>query len=700
MHKVFKFNLFFGILSIFFFTFLFQAQHFESNVGGRSIASILGDEDGEVLEGELHGIVVEYDVNKPQFIYFIKDDLGEDIEINLPDHPAKEDLGKRVTFKGSAKQGKYFGQITNIEQPPLKRGYQMAVEKPVRFRTEKMLILFFKFDSAPDTYINMQQALEVANTGYKNIFNDMTDFKVRHEIDVSGWHHLARGENDYQTFGTCQVTNQEIKDAIVDDGLDVMEYDNISIITNCSSYGTIGGFATLSAWDWLGVGRKSTYVKMASHPTRLTPYVHNSVPGWTSFASILVHERGHNFGLMHSNALDCGANPHLHDCVHIEYGNKFDRMGGPDGAFTFNADQHRRAGWRKDHEFHHITESGTYFIDRLTESNPNNRKVGAYIYRPGTNQKLFMIEYRQAHKGDMVLGDWLFRNVPNGVHLYSTVNPSSIDRSPTIGTMMRYIDAKPTELDWHNDTAYESMDTSYFDPITGATIYMDAVIVTKAKVTVHFDPEKQVCFKTELAKKIARPFITRYFPIGSLPADDVVEPVRGRQSTKKQIVNFVTKPTPRNSKDIKSVHVVLVPGDDFKVRLETFIGDNILCPRSNLELTWLNAEEYFTWVKPTPPKPPGGGVIPDPGAGFDGSAGKTTPILQSFNNKRTFQNYNEVLPGYPEMTVPQGTLNTDYVFNFKALDKDTGEEINFKVNIYIRKTHNTLIQMKAESVRF
>ena len=58
-------------------------------------------------------------------------------------------------------------------------------------------------------------------------------------------------------------------------------------------------------------------------------------------ATNITHELGHNFGLRHSRALDCGDETLGSQCEIREYGDTYDVMGGPDiGYFnTFQREQ-------------------------------------------------------------------------------------------------------------------------------------------------------------------------------------------------------------------------------------------------------------------------------------------------------------------------------------------------------------------------
>jgi Gametolysin peptidase M11 len=64
-----------------------------------------------------------------------------------------------------------------------------------------------------------------------------------------------------------------------------------------------------------------------------------------SLALLVVgHEMGHNFGLYHSNGLDCGSSLIGTNCTAIEYADSLDMMGEMRGMH-FNAFQKERLGW-------------------------------------------------------------------------------------------------------------------------------------------------------------------------------------------------------------------------------------------------------------------------------------------------------------------------------------------------------------------
>ena len=93
------------------------------------------------------------------------------------------------------------------------------------------------------------------------------------------------------------------------------------------------------------------------------------------------HELGHNFGLYHSHALECGSVAMGGSCSSLDYGDVFDVMGGGNGPTHFNAVQKDLLGWLDYGVSPPVTDvvaSGSYTIDPLET--------------PGTNPKALRIQ--------------------------------------------------------------------------------------------------------------------------------------------------------------------------------------------------------------------------------------------------------------------------------------------------------------------
>ncbi|WP_025523491.1 NEW3 domain-containing protein, partial [Vibrio parahaemolyticus] len=212
----------------------------------------------------------------------------------------------------------------------------------------------------------------------------------------------------------------------------------------------------------------------------------------TLSARVIAHEFGHNLGLSHAKALDCGDASVSNNCSVIEYGDSYDVMGTPDMGYI-NTYYKERMGWLNDAESPNILtaiQDGLYEIAEY-ETQDITQNIALKIPRgvnPNTGLKeWFYVEYRRAMGYDQFLDDrsyMLFRgDVTDGV----------IVRLVEEGAEESYIlHMKPNSdysqvygrKDW-KDTALPVGD-SFTDPVSGLTINLASAANGFAGVNVSF----------------------------------------------------------------------------------------------------------------------------------------------------------------------------------------------------------------------
>lgn len=194
---------------------------------------------------------------------------------------------------------------------------------------------------------------------------------------------------------------------------------------------------------------------------------------------VVAHEMGHNFGLYHSHALECGSTVLGTNCSNVEYGDTVDVMGSTSGHF--NAFQKERLGWLAYGSSPPLETAGldaTYWVAGYETLGATSKALKILKSTDShTGKKTwYYVEYRQAVGFDSFLSG--NANVLNGVVLH-TGSESSGDTS-------YLLDLTPATSSW-NDPAL-AVGQSFYDPDAGVTITAVSEDGVSAAVSVSFNP--------------------------------------------------------------------------------------------------------------------------------------------------------------------------------------------------------------------
>lgn len=182
----------------------------------------------------------------------------------------------------------------------------------------------------------------------------------------------------------------------------------------------------------------------------------------------VAHELGHNFGLYHSHALECGAETQGESCQSLEYGDTLDAMGNR-VAGHLNAFQKSRLGWLGYNLSPPVTtvESGGSHAVALQEL-PGQEAKALKVLRsqdPATGQKSWLyVEYRQDVGFDAFLAG--NANVLGGVVIHAATDGDAnssqlLDLTPASSPYGYY--------DWDDPALI--VGSSFTDPVSGVTIH-------------------------------------------------------------------------------------------------------------------------------------------------------------------------------------------------------------------------------------
>ena len=122
----------------------------------------------------------------------------------------------------------------------------------------------------------------------------------------------------------------------------------------------------------------------------------------------VAHEMGHNYGLYHSHALNCGTSSIGSSCTSIEYGDTIDFMGNINyvNGGHFNAFQKDRLGWLDSSgqpPTQTVQSSGIYSLAPYESQDSGNKALKILQSSNSTGNVWYYLEYRQAIGFDSVL---------------------------------------------------------------------------------------------------------------------------------------------------------------------------------------------------------------------------------------------------------------------------------------------------------
>lgn len=145
------------------------------------------------------------------------------------------------------------------------------------------------------------------------------------------------------------------------------------------------------------------------------------INGALNNAQVVTHEMGHNFGLYHSHALECGTTAIGSNCTNQEYGDWLDTMGNTN-AGHYNAFQKERLGWLNygtSPPIATVQLGGSFALDAYESAGSGTKALKVLKGTDAsTGQKSwYYVEYRRALGFDAFLSG--NSNVLNGVLIHS-----------------------------------------------------------------------------------------------------------------------------------------------------------------------------------------------------------------------------------------------------------------------------------------
>lgn len=439
-------------------------------------------EERTELEGELEVLHVDYaDESQSHYVYRLTTAQGERFSLHFAaDAPALQS-GTRIRASGVLFPGVMTRDAGDINGAVVIESGKTSVEIPAfagststtsiltattsaplpntfgAQHTVVLLVNFADLQTQPWTVAQAQSLMFSATSAY---FQETSYEQTWLTGDVFGWYTSTASST---TCNTDQIAT-DAKAAATAAGVNLSAYAHIVYAfprATCGFDGmaTVGG-APSQAW----------------------------INGTLDQLKITSHELGHNFGLNHSHALDCGLTASIGtSCTSIEYGDTYDTMGNPD-AGHYGAFQKERLGWLGDGISPPITTvsaSNTYSLTpyEVAGTTPKALKI-LKSTDPTTGAKTwYYIEYRQATGLDSFLSSWS-GNVTNGVVVHMGAESDGNSSDLLDMNLSTWYSQQFGRLYWFDPALH--VGSSFTDPNIGLTITSTYADASTALVSVTF----------------------------------------------------------------------------------------------------------------------------------------------------------------------------------------------------------------------
>lgn len=431
------------------------------------------------ITGIVYVVVMESNLTEiPDQIYLQTED--QQVLLNVPSDVVVPKSGTGVSVSGEFRDDESFQVATISAVNDATASTEMvpatSATTTTLAQTYNVLVVmgYYPEQGVPTTPTtnDVQAVMFGSSPSVADFYHDNSFGNVTITGTVIGWVPLAGAETS-NIWSSTTMALQAAK--ISNPSLNLQQFQHVVLISPYTAtnlpdgYSVIGPISVSSPDGTLLVGAEMMRSTILNLPrtTLLLPY-------------ILIHEFGHGLGLGHAGLLGCTDVSIATTCRVMEYGDRFDVMGGAyelTYAENLNAVHLDKLGWFSPSNLQVVDVSpghgGTFTLEPI-----ENRTTGLKALKiPRGNNDFFYVEYRQSIGYDTALDDpALFTGA-----LLHVINQGGYPNSLASDTLL--IDATPPAFIKQNSL---TVGMSLTDPITGV------VITTTAQdangVTVRVDP--------------------------------------------------------------------------------------------------------------------------------------------------------------------------------------------------------------------
>ncbi|ERI51697.1 hypothetical protein N878_06145 [Pseudomonas sp. EGD-AK9] len=418
------------------------------------------------LEGELEVIYEDYE-DSAKLRHFLITSFGERFELRFAERNKEWRSGLAVRAQGWLLEN---GQSIDGVQGDLVLGDDeqglmladdgsgsgtLAYDLPNATGAQRTLAILVNFQDAPSnkpwttSHVN-SLIFGTVNDFYKENSNQQTWLTG----SVAGWFTLPLSSTSCNGSDIAYYAKQAAQAA----GYNLANYDRF-----------IFAFPTISACGYTGMGQVGAWPSSS--------WINGSMTLRT-----VAHELGHNLGLRHAHAMDCGDTTLGSSCTTHEYGDTLDIMGYSGTVGHFNTFSKELLGWLSSGNLVNVNSAGSFYVQPNSKATSATKvlKIAKGIDSASGKPSYYYVDFRQPTGFDAQLTD-------RGIVIADNVFKGVTVREAVPDTRRGYmLDMTPgsTTVDMRDAALVGGR--SFSDPAAGVTISTQWTDTNQALVSVDF----------------------------------------------------------------------------------------------------------------------------------------------------------------------------------------------------------------------
>lgn len=427
------------------------------------------------LDGTLEVIYEDYE-DGARLRHFLKTGFGERFELHLAKRHKEWRSGVPVRAQGWLLEGDRQASVQgdlllgDDEQGLLLAddgtgSGSLAYEMPNTKGAQRTLTVLVNFQDKPnDKPWTTSQASTLVYGTVNEFIKENSAQQTWLTGQVAGWFTIPVNSTVCDGF----AIERHAKEAAAAAGHNLSQYDRF-----------IFAFPQNSACGYSGMGQ------VGALPS--SSWIHNSL-----ILRTVAHELGHNLGLYHAHATDCGDTTLGNSCSNQEYGDTVDIMGYPGTVGHFNLFSKERLGWLASGNLLTVGSAGSFTLqpNSLPTSAAKGLKIARGLDASG-RPSYYYVELRKPLGFDAQITD---RGVVDAGNIFNGVTIRQA--SPHNGNSGYLLDMTPGSAFVDMKDAALTGGRRFSDPDAGLSVVTEWVDGSQALVSVDFGSSTPTCTRS------------------------------------------------------------------------------------------------------------------------------------------------------------------------------------------------------------